>query len=183
MGQAKLWKALFNDEEFKGKFKKIIFAIFDDHNAGKQHNPFGNYLPFIETFDITQKRINEFVEQMMAFKSLNEKDGDKDKDKDNDVEMKNDDNNDKNVEVNYKVDAFKVLCEILIQATNVSLSASRDLDYNEIDGKLGNNPIAMNILYCAGFKRSSDGSRLQLEKQRIAIADNVYQELLRYKTN
>ena len=177
LGQAKLWKALFSDEEFKGKFKKIIFAIFDDHNAGKQHNPFGNYLPFIQIFDITQKRINEFVEQMVAFKSMNEKNGDGDKD--NDVEMKNDDNNDND----KNVDVFKVLCEILIQATNVNLSASRDLDYDKIDGKLGNNPTAMNILYCAGFKRSSDGSRLQLEKQRIAIADNVYQELLRCKTN
>lgn len=170
MGQAKLWKKLFYDDEFKGKFKKIIFAIFDDHNAGKQHNPFGNYLPFIQTFGITKRRIDEFVQEIAVLNSMND-----DKDKDNDVEMKNDDNN--------KVDAFKVLCATLISATNVNLSESRDLDYNKIDGKLGNNPIAMNILYCAGFKRSSDGSRLQLEKQRIAIADSVYQSLLQYKTN
>ena len=172
LGQAKLWKELFCDDEFKGKFKKIIFAIFDDHNAGRDHNPFGNYLPFIETFDITKRRIDEFVQQMAVLNSIN------DMDKNKDVEMKNDDNNKDN-----KVDAFKVLCETLISAINVNLSQSRDLDYNAIDGKLGNNPTAMNILYCAGFKRSSDGSRLQLEKQRIAIADNVYQSLLQYKTN
>jgi len=31
-------------------FKQIVFAIFDDHNAGKFHNPRGNFLPFRDTF-------------------------------------------------------------------------------------------------------------------------------------
>ena len=97
--------------------------------------------------------------------------------------MKNNSNNN-NDDVNVKVDALKVLCSVLQKATNYDLSESRDLDYEVIDKRLGgNNMVAMNILYCAGFKRSSDGSRLQLEKQRIGIADNVYQQLLKFKTN
>lgn len=54
------------EDEFKDKYKvvsftirrtevflivsKITFAILDDHNAGKQHNPDGNYKPFVEVF-------------------------------------------------------------------------------------------------------------------------------------
>jgi hypothetical protein len=29
---------------------KITFAILDDHNAGKQHNPEGNLKPFVDVF-------------------------------------------------------------------------------------------------------------------------------------
>ena len=165
MGQAKLWrKILFEDPEFDGKFKKIIFAIFDDHNTGKDHNPFGNYLPFIQTFDITQKRISEFVEQL---------------NKNNNVEMKNEDNDAGKKEI--KIDAFKILCELLVNATNKDLKESRDLDYNEINEKLGKSQVAMNILYCAGFKRTADGSRFQLELKRIDIAETVHKLLLQSK--
>ena len=160
---------MFDDKEFDGKFKKIIFAIFDDHNAGKQHNPFGNYLPFIQTFDITQKRINEFVQQMKLKKNA-------------DVEIKNKDNdNDGDNKQDLDIDAVKILCEILVNAINEELSESRDLDYDELDKKLGNNPVAMNILYCAGFKRTADGSRFQLESKRIGIAENVHKLLLQSK--
>lgn len=31
---------------FKGVFKKIVFAIIDDHNTGQAHNPKGNFQPF-----------------------------------------------------------------------------------------------------------------------------------------
>eukprot|EP01083_Nonionella_stella_P169370 574224_1 len=157
VGQSKLWKnILLNDEEFEGKFKKIIFAIFDDHNAGKQHNPFGNYLPFIDAFGIAEKRVFEFAKQ------LNAKNKDDDEE---DAEMK--DNKDMK-------DAFAVLCQIFM---NIEESKSRDLDYDAINTKLGENALAMNILYCAGFKRSSDGSRLQLEARRIPIAQEVYAQL------
>eukprot|EP01084_Bolivina_argentea_P303613 524233_1 len=170
LGQAKLWKEIvFNDKEFKGKFKKITFAIFDDHNAGKQHNPFGNFLPFIQTFDITEKRIKEFVEQMSNVKEV--------KDNDKDVEMKNE--NDEN---GKSGDVFKVLSEIFLKISNIEQSVNIDLDYNVVNATLSNNPCAMSILYCAGFKRSSDGSRLQLEKKRIENAQNVYTQLLDYQT-
>jgi uncharacterized protein (TIGR02452 family) len=35
-------------KEYEGVFKKIIFAIIDDKNTGKTHNPLGNYTPFLE---------------------------------------------------------------------------------------------------------------------------------------
>ena len=42
-------------EIFKNEFKytpvqNIIFSIIDDHNAGRCHNPRGNFIPFTETF-------------------------------------------------------------------------------------------------------------------------------------
>ena len=148
VGQSKLWKQIIFGKEFRGKFKKIIFAIFDDHNAGKDHNPFGNYLPFIETFDITQKRIEEFVENRK---------------KNDDDEQKEDGN------------AFKVLSEIVTGISDDN--ASRDLDYIVLNAKLKNNSSAMSVLYCGGFKRSADGSRLFLERERIDIAMEVFKIL------
>ena len=32
-------------------FKKIYFAIFDDHNSRKKHNPEGNFMPFKREFE------------------------------------------------------------------------------------------------------------------------------------
>jgi uncharacterized protein (TIGR02452 family) len=48
---AELFRGVFFEEEFKGKFKNIVFSIFEDHNSGQEHNPNGNVLPFLETFD------------------------------------------------------------------------------------------------------------------------------------
>jgi uncharacterized protein (TIGR02452 family) len=48
---AELFKGVFFEEEFNGRFKNIVFAIFEDHNSGKEHNPNGNVLPFLEVFD------------------------------------------------------------------------------------------------------------------------------------
>lgn len=48
---AELFREVFSEEEFKGKFKTIVFSIFEDHNSGKEQNPNGNVLPFLETFD------------------------------------------------------------------------------------------------------------------------------------
>ncbi|CAF3704753.1 unnamed protein product [Rotaria sp. Silwood1] len=38
-------------QQYAGYFKTIHFAIVDDHNAGNQHNPDGNYLPFRRILD------------------------------------------------------------------------------------------------------------------------------------
>jgi uncharacterized protein (TIGR02452 family) len=47
---AMLFKEVFAEKEFNC-FKKVVFAIIDDHNAShKSHNPHGNYLPFKEVF-------------------------------------------------------------------------------------------------------------------------------------
>jgi uncharacterized protein (TIGR02452 family) len=48
---AKLFKDVFCEKEFENQFKTVVFAIFEDHNSGKKHNPNGNVIPFLEVFD------------------------------------------------------------------------------------------------------------------------------------
>ena len=50
---AKLFKEVFNEIEFENKFKIVVFAILDDHNAWKEHNPEGNFQPFLREFNDT----------------------------------------------------------------------------------------------------------------------------------
>lgn len=47
---AKLFHEVMDEPEFKGKYRHIVFAILDDHNAHQKHNPEGNYKPFAEEF-------------------------------------------------------------------------------------------------------------------------------------
>lgn len=47
---AELFHDVLEEDEFKDRFVKIIFAIIDDHNAHRSHNPQGNYLPFFKEF-------------------------------------------------------------------------------------------------------------------------------------
>jgi len=47
---ASLFKEVFQEEEFENRFKKIVFAILKDHNSEREHNPRGNFLPFLEVF-------------------------------------------------------------------------------------------------------------------------------------
>ncbi len=47
---AELFKEVFEELEFKNKMKAIVFAIFDDHNSWRKHNPEGNVLPFVREF-------------------------------------------------------------------------------------------------------------------------------------
>jgi uncharacterized protein (TIGR02452 family) len=47
---ARLFREALAEEEFSGVFRRIAFAIFDDHNAHGRHNPEGNYLPFAREF-------------------------------------------------------------------------------------------------------------------------------------
>jgi len=47
---AELFKDIFSEDEFFGFFRNIVFAIFEDHNSEKEHNPMGNVLPFLEVF-------------------------------------------------------------------------------------------------------------------------------------
>lgn len=48
---AKLFKDVFNEIEFKDRFEIVVFAILDDHNTWKEHNPEGNILPFLREFN------------------------------------------------------------------------------------------------------------------------------------
>ena len=48
---AEIWKRVLKERQFRGTFEgPIVFAILDDHNTGKRHNPQGNYHPFVEVF-------------------------------------------------------------------------------------------------------------------------------------
>ena len=47
---AKLFKEVLDEPEYCDKFEKIVFAVLDDGNSHREHNPRGNYVPFLETF-------------------------------------------------------------------------------------------------------------------------------------
>lgn len=47
---AQLFHEVFEEPEFKNRFVKIVFAIIDDHNAHRAHNPEGNFIPFMKEF-------------------------------------------------------------------------------------------------------------------------------------
>jgi uncharacterized protein (TIGR02452 family) len=47
---ARLFHEVMEEEEFKNKYKLLVFAILDDHNAQLKHNHEGNFLPFVKEF-------------------------------------------------------------------------------------------------------------------------------------
>lgn len=47
---ARLFHEVLDESEFKDKYRLIVFAILDDHNAHQKHNPEGNYKPFADEF-------------------------------------------------------------------------------------------------------------------------------------
>ena len=47
---ARLFHEVIEEQEFKNKYKYIIFAILEDHNSHKEHNKEGNFIPFKEEF-------------------------------------------------------------------------------------------------------------------------------------
>ena len=47
---ARLFHEVMDEPEFKDKYRRIVFAILDDHNAHQKHNPEGNFKPFAEEF-------------------------------------------------------------------------------------------------------------------------------------
>lgn len=50
---ARLFHEVMDEPEFKNKYRCIVFAILDDHNAHQKHNPEGNFKPFAEEFSRT----------------------------------------------------------------------------------------------------------------------------------
>jgi uncharacterized protein (TIGR02452 family) len=48
---AELFGEVFDEPEFRGAFQIIVFAIIEDHNSNRPHNPRGNVLPFQEQFN------------------------------------------------------------------------------------------------------------------------------------
>ena len=63
---AKIFKSVI--EQYAGYFKSIYFAIVDDHNAGQDLNPTGNYRPFKEILDniSVQPRHHQMVDMMVG---------------------------------------------------------------------------------------------------------------------
>ena len=53
---ARLYHEVMEEEEFKNKYKLLVFAILDDHNARLKHNPDGNFLPFVREFCLANIR-------------------------------------------------------------------------------------------------------------------------------
>ena len=49
---AKLFHEVINEAEFANKYKRLVFAILDDHNAHREHNKEGNFLPFAREFAV-----------------------------------------------------------------------------------------------------------------------------------
>ena len=47
---ARLFHEVMEEKEFKNKYRLLLFAILDDHNARLKHNPDGNFLPFVWEF-------------------------------------------------------------------------------------------------------------------------------------
>lgn len=47
---ARLFKEILESEEYKNRFKFVGFAILNDYNAHREHNPQGNYKPFKDVF-------------------------------------------------------------------------------------------------------------------------------------
>ena len=47
---ARLFHEVMDELEFKNKYRRLVFAILDDHNAHQSHNPEGNYKPFADEF-------------------------------------------------------------------------------------------------------------------------------------
>lgn len=47
---AELFRQVINESEFKNKYKKIVFAIIEDHNSNGKLNPDGNLKSFIDVF-------------------------------------------------------------------------------------------------------------------------------------
>lgn len=47
---AQLFHEVMDEPEFKNRYRLIVFAILDDHNAHKKHNPEGNLKPFADEF-------------------------------------------------------------------------------------------------------------------------------------
>ena len=47
---ARLFHEVMDELELKNQYRRIVFAILDDHNAHQSHNPEGNYKPFADEF-------------------------------------------------------------------------------------------------------------------------------------
>lgn len=47
---ARLFHEVMDEPEFRNRYRLVVFAILDDHNAHQKHNPEGNFKPFADEF-------------------------------------------------------------------------------------------------------------------------------------
>ena len=64
---ARLFHEVMDEPEFRNRYRRIVFAILDDHNAHQKHNPEGNFKPFADEF---AKRPAEYTEGLNRYKDL-----------------------------------------------------------------------------------------------------------------
>ena len=66
---AQLFHEVFQENEFQGQLKMIVFAIIEDHNSRHTHNPDGNFLPFFEKFhqqNNTPMQFNKITDALLG---------------------------------------------------------------------------------------------------------------------
>lgn len=51
-------------KDYSQSFKFIVFAIINDHNARKAHNPNGNIQPFAEVFRVDILTMDQLEERL-----------------------------------------------------------------------------------------------------------------------
>ena len=52
---ARLFDEILKEKEFKHSFEEICFAILEDNNSRRSHNPEGNLKPFVDIFGLKKK--------------------------------------------------------------------------------------------------------------------------------
>jgi len=85
---ARLFKEVINENHYDQYFRIIAFAIFDDHNSKKSHNPSGNVIPFVDAFKTDLIVLKKFLDKEEETESL-----DLDVDKDEEEKLWDQDKN------------------------------------------------------------------------------------------
>lgn len=68
---AKIFHEVIKEAEFRNHFKVLLFAILEDHNSRRRHNPEGNFIPFKREFEnFTKEEIIESIQKDMEFKKI-----------------------------------------------------------------------------------------------------------------
>lgn len=58
---ARLFHQVIEEDEFKNRFRLIVFAILDGFRTGLRHNPDGNFLPFLKEFGSNNKPVRQHI--------------------------------------------------------------------------------------------------------------------------
>lgn len=68
---AKIFHEVIKEAEFRNHFKVLLFAILEDHNSRRRHNPEGNFIPFKREFEnFYKEELTESIQKDMEFKKI-----------------------------------------------------------------------------------------------------------------